>query len=315
MVDFKTLKTNSSLEKLAKKVEEQAKGNNYNDERYWQPTTDKAGNGTAVIRLLPTPPQDLEANEEALPFVKYYDHNFKGAGGWYIEKCLTTLGKADPCADYNNKLWNTNEKDNQAIARKQKRNTRYVSNVYVVSDPANTDAEGKVFLFRYGSKLFEKFQAAMNGDEDTAGFNPWSFDEGANFRIKIKNTKDKASSQSYRNYDDSKFLKPEVLSEDEAELEAIWRKEYSLQAEIAPDKFKAYDELQKQLNRALALGDAPVTEDKPKAERVTLPKESKADKPEPKEETTAETTVIPPWEDEGESDSTLAMFEKLAAED
>ena len=313
MVDLSKLKTNSDLAKLAKKVEDQAKGQSVADERYWQPTKDKAGNGTAVIRLLPTPPSDLEVDDEAMPYVKYFDHNFKGPGGWYIEKCLTTLGKADPCADYNNKLWNTDgpaKEANQKIARSQKRNLRYVTNILVVSDPGNPDCEGKQYLYRFGQKLFDKFQAAMKGDEDSAGFNPWSFDEGANFRIKIKQIKDKASNNSFPNYDESKFLKPEALSEDEAELEAIWNKEYSLLAEIAPDKFKSYAELQKQLNKALALSDD--VGDKPKAEKVKLPKEPKEEIP--VVESTAETTTIPPWEEqcEADGDSTLAMFEKLA---
>ena len=156
------------------------------------------------------------------------------AGGWYIEKCLTTLGQPDPCAEYNNQLWNSGVEANKNIARNQKRNTRYVSNILVVTDPGNPDHEGKVFLYRYGRKLFEKFQAAMSGDEDTAGFNPWNFWTGANFRIKIKTTTDKNTKAKFRNYDDSKFAPQSVLSKDDDELRAIWAKEYSLLAEVAP---------------------------------------------------------------------------------
>lgn len=314
-MDLSKLKKNSDLSNLTKKLEEQAQAKSYNDERYWQPTVDKAKNGSAVIRLLPTSPSDLELNEDALPFVKYYDHNFKGPGGWYIEKCLTTLGQADPCAEENNRLWNTKIEANQNLARNRKRNTRYISNVLVVSDPNNPETEGNVYLFRYGPKLYEKFQAAMAGDEDTAGFNPWDFWEGANFRIKIKTTKDNKTGNTFRNYDDSKFAPCSVVATDEDELTVIWQKEYSLAAEIAADKFKPYTELKVQLNKVLAR-PAPedVVENEATAEaepiEVVEPKSKRTPVQQPKEE-----VITPPWEEVGEEDTTLAMFQKLAGVD
>jgi hypothetical protein len=183
---------------------------------------------------------------------------------------------------------------------------RYISNILVVSDPGNPDNEGKVFLYRYGPKLFDKFQAAMAGDEDTAGFNPWDFWEGANFRLRVKTLADKKSNAKFPNYDDSKFAPRSALSEDENELKTIWEKEYSLLAEIGPDKFKSYDELQKQLNKVLALADKPVKEEV--ATRNTAesrPLEVKTSKQEKEE-------VTPPWEEPGEADSVLAKFQELA---
>ena len=300
-MDLSKLKANSSLEKLTEKVEKLNQTQSYNDEDYWQPTVDKGGNGSAVIRFLPTPPQDLEKDEDALPFVKYYDHNFQGPGGWYIERCLTTLGKPDPCAEYNNKLWNTNIEANQTIARKQKRNTRYVSNIQIISDPAHPELDGEVKKFRFGPKIMEKCEAARKGDEDTAGFNPWDFWEGANFRIKIKTTTDKKTGAKFRSYDDSKFAPQTPLSKNEDELEAIWKKEFSLIDELAPSKFKSYDELKEKLNKVLALNDAT----------PSVAKTTKVEVTPPVAPSVAE-DVTPPWEEPGESDSTLSMFEKLA---
>ncbi len=302
MVDFSKLR-NSSLEKLTKKIEEQAAGNNFADDRYWKPTVDKAGNGSAVIRLLPVPPQDLEVDEDAAPFVKYYDHNFKGPGGWYIERCLTSLGDADPCAEYNNKLWNTGIEANQNIARRQKRNTRYVTGIKVISDTAHPENDGKEFLYKFGPKIFEKFQAAIAGDEDTPGFDPWNFWEGANFRLKIKTTVDKKTNGKFPNYEDSKFAPQSPLSKDDDELQAIWKRQYSLLAEVAPDKYKSFAELKKQLNKVLALADDSVsTEVRETAE--TRPMEVKS--------TVASVEVSPPWEESGETDSVLSKFQALA---
>ena len=302
MVDFKKLK-DQSLEKLTKKLEEQATATNYGDDRYWQPTVDKAGNGSAVIRFLPIPPQDVD-NEDALPWVKYYDHNFKGPGGWYIEKCLTTLGKPDPCAEENNKLWNSGIEANKNIARQRKRNQRLISGIQVVSDPAHPENDGGVFLYRYGPKIFEKVQNAMNGDEDTPGFNPYDFWNGANFRLKIKTTTDNSSKAKFRNYDDSKFAPKAPLSEDEDELQVIWNKQHSLLAEVSEDKYKPYGDLKKQLNRALGLMDVVTENVEPQATAETKQVDVK---PVIKEEPTSL-----PWEENGEEDSTLAMFQKLA---
>lgn len=303
MVDFAKLK-NQSLEKLAKKIEEQAAGNNFADDRYWQPTMDKAGNGSAIIRLLPAAPQDLEVDDDAAPFVKYFDHNFKGPGGWYIERCLTSLGHADPCAEYNNKLWNTEIEANQNIARRQKRNTRYISGIKIISDPGNPVNDGLVKLYKYGPKLFEKFQAAMEGDEDTPGFNPWNFWEGANFRIKIKTTVDKKTNGKFRNYDDSKFAPQSPLSKDDDELQVIWMQQHSLLAEVAPDKYKSFDELKKQLNKVLALADN-VAGETVKETAETRPMEVKS--------TIGDVEVKSmPWEETGETDSVLSKFQELA---
>ena len=90
---FSSLKKNSkaAIETLSKEVAKLSTNNsNQDDARFWQPTTDKVGNGSAIIRFLPA------AAGEETPFVRLYDHGFQGPGGWYIEKSLTTIGKNDP---------------------------------------------------------------------------------------------------------------------------------------------------------------------------------------------------------------------------
>ena len=182
------------------------------DERFWKPEVDKAGNGYAVIRFLP------ESEGEDVPFVRKWDHGFQGPGGWYIEKSLTTLSKNDPVSEYNTQLWNTNIEANREQARKQKRRLHYVSNIYVVSDPKHPENEGKVFMYRYGKKIFEMLKEAISpAFEDEAAINPFDLrGEGANFKIKIRKV------DGYWNYDKSEFDSPAPLFEDENQLNDIY---------------------------------------------------------------------------------------------
>ena len=245
MVDFSKLKSTSgksALESLNKKLASIA-GNESKggaDDRFWTPTVDKAGNGYAVIRFLPAPPN------EDVPFVRIFDHGFQGPGGWYIENSLTTLGKNDPVSEYNSKLWNSGVEANKEIARKQKRRLHFVSNIYVVQDSGNPDNEGKVFLYKFGKKIFDKLNEAMNPQfADEEAVNPFDLWAGANFKLKIRNV------EGYRNYDKSEFDRQGPLDADDSKLEAVWKKEHSLSAFLDASNFKSYDELQAKLMKVL----------------------------------------------------------------
>ena len=244
MSNFANLKKQSKLgsltEKLVKEVEKMNTSGGSADERFWSLTVDKAQNGYAVIRFLPAP------DGEDLPFVKVYSHAFQGPGGWYIENSRTTIGEKDPLSEYNSQLWNNGTDAGKEQARKQKRKLTYISNIYVVKDPANPENEGKNFLYRYGKKIFDKITAAMQPEfEDEEAIDPFDFWSGANFKLKAKNV------AGYRNYDSSEFATPSALLDDDDALEAIWKKEYSLQEFVAPDQFKSYDELKKRLDNVL----------------------------------------------------------------
>jgi hypothetical protein len=210
------------------------------DNRFWTPSVDKAGNGYAVIRFLPAP------KGEDIPWVRLFSHGFQGPGGWFIENSLTTLNKKDPVSEYNSTLWNRGDEAGKEQARKQKRRLTYMSNIYVVKDPANPDNDGKVFLFRYGKKLFDKINDIMNPEfEDESPVNPFDLWEGANFKMKIRNL------EGYRNYDKSEFDKPTPLSEDEETLERVWSSEHSLNEFLDPKNFKSYNELKMRLDKVL----------------------------------------------------------------
>ena len=289
-----SLKSSGSLNKLldaAKGETEPQEKKSYVDERLWKPELDKSGNGYAVIRFLPA------VKGEDLPWAKVWNHAFQGpTGQWYIENSLTTLNQKDPVSEHNTRLWNTGLESDKEIARKQKRKLQYFSNIYVVSDAKHPENEGKVFLFCYGKKIFDKITAAMSPEfEDEKAINPFDFWEGANFKLKIRKV------DGYWNYDKSEFEDTSKLFEDDSEADKVWKSQYSLAEFTAPTNFKSYDELKTRLDAVLSgtvkvgnvadeIDDAPVA--KPKVD--TKPVSTKG-----------ETPVV-------EEDDTLAYFEKLA---
>ena len=264
MSDFSALKRNrnafDSLKKAMEVPSSTAEAGSKDDTRFWQPEVDKAGNGMAIIRFLPAPAAD---GDDALPWVRVFNHGFQGPGGWYIENSLTTLNQKDPVSEYNSILWNSGIEANKEIARKQKRRLTYISNILVVSDPKNPENEGQIRLYKFGKKIFDKISEAMNPEfADETPLNPFDFWEGANFKIKIRQV------EGYRNYDKSEFDSITPVDGDDEKLEAIWKKEYSLKEFLEPKQFKSYDALKAKLDKVLGLdGVAPV---KTKAEDTIL---------------------------------------------
>ena len=251
-MSFATLKKNSknSLQKLQSEVEKINNPQNNNqknfgeDDRFWKAELDKSGNGYAVIRFLPAP------ENEDMAFVRVFNHGFQGPGGWYIENSLTTLGQKDPLGEYNSVLWNSGVEANKEIARKQKRRLTYFSNIYVVEDKANPQNEGKVFLFRYGKKIFDKISSMANPEfEDESPVDIFNLWEGANFKLKIRKV------DGFSNYDKSEFITAAPLLDDDSELERIYGECHSLQEFLDPKNFKSYDELKTRLD--LVLGNTP----------------------------------------------------------
>ena len=240
-------KSQSNLSFLQKELEKTV-SNKQVDERFWKPEVDASGNGYAVIRFLPAP------DGETVPWAKVYSHAFQGPGGWYIENSLTTIGDKDPVGEVNRRLWNSGEDADKDTARKQKRKLSYYSNIYVVKDPKHPENEGKVFLYKYGKKIHDKILAAMQPEfQDETPVNVFDLWEGANFKLKIKKV------AGFWNYDSSEFDSVSAISADDSELEAIWKKEYSLESFTSRDQFKSYEDLERRLNLVLGIGQPVAT--------------------------------------------------------
>ena len=262
----------------------------YVDERLWKPELDKTGNGYAVIRFLPA------VDGENMPWAKIWNHAFQGpTGQWYIENSLTTLNQNDPVSEMNSAYWNSGVESDKEIARRQKRKLQYFSNIYVVSDTRHPEHEGKVFLFRYGKKIFDKIMEAMQpAFEDEEAINPFDFWNGANFKLKIRKV------DGFWNYDKSEFEAPTALFDNDDDIEKVWNKQYALNEFTAPTNFKSYDELKTRLNMVLAgtttVGNVTtLMEDEPVVSAVVDTKEEPA-----------------PVTVEDEDEDTMDYFQKLA---
>ena len=289
------------IQNLIKAAEQAGGGNSekksYTDERFWKPTVDKAGNGYAVIRFLPAP------KGEELPWIRYWDHGFKGPTGlWYIENSLTSIGQSDPVGELNSRLWNSGVEADKEKARAQKRRLHYVTNVYIVSDPSNPDNEGKVFLYQFGKKIFDKIMDMMQPSfADEKAVNPFDLWEGANFKLKIRNV------EGYRNYDKSEFDSPATLSDDDSVLEGIYNKQSSLQEFLDPKNFKTYDELKMKLSRVLG--------EEVSAGVNTIKQETQlGESTPPPELKSAEPVTAEELSSQNEDDDTMSYFAKLARE-
>ena len=293
-MSLENLKRSNSLDKLLGEVQKEnapLEKKSYKDERLWKPEVDKSGNGYAVIRFLPA------VEGEDMPWAKVWNHAFQGpTGQWYIENSLTTVGQKDPVSEMNSAYWNTGIESDKEIARKQKRKLQYFSNIYVVSDTKHPENEGKVFLFRYGKKIFDKVMAAMQPEfEDEKAINPFDFWEGANFKLKIRKV------AGYWNYDSSDFDNTSALFDNDEKIEETWKTQYALNTFTAATNFKSYEELKTRLDAVLSgtvtvgnvanqLEDAPIAA--PKIDTVAV-----------------ESTSVPQKEEE---DDTMDYFAKLA---
>jgi len=299
-MSFANLKrSRGNFDKLTKELEKVAtpttNQNSSGDERFWKPELDKTGNGFAVIRFLPA------VEGEELPWARVWSHAFQGPGGWYIENSLTTLGQKDPVSEENTKLWNSGSDADKEIARKRKRKLSYFTNILVVSDPKHPENEGKVFLYKFGKKIFDKVTEAMKPEfEDEKAINPFDFWEGANFKLKIRKV------DGYWNYDKSEFETISKLKETDEDIEKVWKMQKPLNEFSAATNFKSYDELKSKFEKTVYGTGKSET-----AEQVDIPPVSAAVEEvseDLKHESIPTPEVASPSNDE---DDTMNYFSKL----
>ena len=275
---------------LNKVAEPQSQKQSYSDDRFWKPELDKSGNGYAVFRFLPA------VKDEDLPWARLWSHAFQGPGGWYIENSLTTLNKKDPVSESNSLLWNSGVEADKEIARKRKRKLSYIANILVVNDAKHPENEGKVFLFKFGKKIFDKITEAMQpAFDDETPINPFDFWKGANFKLKIRKV------DGYWNYDKSEFEGVSQIKESDEDIKNIWSKQYPLLPFVDPSNFKTYDELKEKLNRVI-MGQRNTET----VENVDLP---------PQTTTTSVPSSSDVKSEPASDDDTLSYFSKLADED
>ena len=300
-MSFEALKRNrgTDISQLVKAAEAVGGGEkkNYDDDRIWKPTVDKAGNGYAVLRFLPA------AEGADLPWARYWDHGFKGPTGlWYIENSLTSIGQPDPVGELNSRLWNSGIEADKETARAQKRRLHYVVNALVVEDPSAPHNVGRVVLYKFGKKIFDKIMDLMQPQfQDENPVNPFDFWEGADFKLKIRQV------EGYRNYDKSEFASPAALHDgDDTKLEGVYNTLYSLQEFLDPKNYKSYAELKAKLARVLGEDGTPMStaESVSLDETAPIPSFPERDQPSIQERASSDNS--------GEEDDTMSYFAKLA---
>lgn len=301
-MSFEALKRNrgTDISQLVKAAEAVGGGEkkNYDDDRIWKPTVDKAGNGYAVLRFLPA------AEGTELPWARYWDHGFKGPTGlWYIENSLTSIGQPDPVGELNSRLWNSGIEADKETARAQKRRLHYVVNALVVQDPSAPQNEGRVVLYKFGKKIFDKIMDVMQPSfADEKAINPFDFWEGADFKLKIRQV------EGYRNYDKSEFASPSSLYDgDESKLEATYNQLHDLSEFTDPKNYKTYDELKAKLARVLG--------EESSMGAPTMRQESQMNTPAPEPEYKVAEPITAEQVNLQDDDDTMSYFAKLAQED
>lgn len=295
-----TAQLEQELEKINKGAE------SYKDDRFWKPELDQAKNGYAVIRFLPP------VEGEDIPWVRVFNHGFQGPGGWFIENCPTTLGLKCPVCEANSLLWNSGSEKDKEIARKRKRKLSYISNIVVLSDPKNPDNQGKVFLFKYGKKIFDKIMEKLQPEdsqfEKTDPVNVFDFWKGADFKLRIRDV------AGYVNYDKSDFDSPSPLFEGkDSFLEELWNKQYPLKEFTGPDQFKSYDDLKRKFDSVLStkitsINTAEDAENSESQEYSSFASKMKSKSSENIKEKKSS------MEDDGEEEDASAYFARLAEE-
>ena len=169
----------------------------------------------------------------------------------------------------------------------------------MVSDAKHPENEGKVFLFRYGKKIFDKIMASMQPEfEDESPVNPFDFWEGANFKLKIRKV------AGYWNYDSSEFEAPSAMFDNDNQIEEVWKQQYALAEFTAASNFKSYEELKTRLDTVLS-------------GTVTVGNIAEKMEDEPVMAPMVDTTPVddtPPFKvDSSEDDDTMDYFAKLAS--
>jgi len=228
---------------LEKNLGDDAKGNkkNYKDDRFWSLSRDENDNGGAIIRLLPDP--------NGVPFEQIYSHGFQSFDPvnkkkrWYINNSPSSIGLDCPASNLWSAIFNEGTEEGKLEAKNFSRKIQFYTNIKVINDPANPQNNGKIFIWKFGTKLKDKFMAALNpsetdramGEEPKQLFNPLT---GCNIKLKI------AKVAGFPNYDGTTIEAPSSIYENAEEAKAdILENAYALEEFKKEEAFETYDEL------------------------------------------------------------------------
>ena len=212
------------------------------DQRFWKPEVPEKGRATYRIRILP----NVKTN--GVPWIKYFQHVIKSPDGkWVVENCPVTLGKDCPFCNYSAGLFNTGDPSDEKTARTFWRKKNYMANILVVKDPRNEGAnEGKIFLYRFGQKIWQKLDAALFPDEKSGEEELFFIDPVEGYDLNLVCKTQGQGKEAYPNYDDSTFAREKTaIAPSTAEMDKILDEIYDMESEfLSPSKFKSFDVLE-----------------------------------------------------------------------
>ena len=202
-----------------------------------------------TVRILP----NVHDKDSAYPWIDGFFHMFRRSDGKFIyTMCPTTLDDKAPCpiCEKAKKLFATKDKADEEAALKLYRKQRYFVNVYVKSDPRAADQAqaGKVAVYEFGKKLFDKFSDAIL-EQQLEIVNPLNAHD---FMLVLK------KQGEFTNYDSSLFVAKETpVHEEEEELNKIYDSIINLREKVIGRGPQTYEKLLEMLTGQPAAGAAP----------------------------------------------------------
>lgn len=195
----------------------------------YSPSADKGKEGVykALIRFLPNPVNPVESK-----LMKYYVWLTDPSNGeGFSVDCPSTKGQKSILKDMYWKLKKSESVKDQEIADKQlSRVETYYSLVQIVKDPNAPELEGKIMVFKFGTKINQKIEAQLKPEYGTP-INPYDLFEGKMFALHI------VKKMQWNNYDNCEFIgertplvlegKPIQKQREDMEMVTKWLKENS----------------------------------------------------------------------------------------
>jgi hypothetical protein len=220
------------------------------DERIFSPEFSKQGTVNVLLRFLP-PMRDSKGNlsDVDFPFCgPVYYHNISENKRFLNVSCPTSIGEPCPICEFNKDNWD----DYTKAQKKRSRKLNYYSNVLIIEDKTHPENNGKVFIFRYGKKIYDKMQEKSNPPVESfvKQGDYWDYYEGNNFQLSIKKIKLPEDDFAQNNYDSCCFESEKTpIAKTDEEIEAIMSKCYPLKPFIAEESFESYDKLKEKFQK------------------------------------------------------------------
>ena len=118
-----------------------------------------------------------------------------------------TIGKRCPMRDLSYRLYTSDNAIDKANSKKINVYQQWYSLVEVVKDPQHPEYEGKIFIYQFGKKIYDKIVEATKGSEFKEPINPFDFFKGRLFELKLsKGSQKMDNGGTVTNYDACGFI-------------------------------------------------------------------------------------------------------------